>query len=235
MRVSGLSCYALTTCVAAAIASFTGCSGAGTSTPFGFQAARRATWTRPATTNCPPNPGGNGILTDGDFSQAPDPGSWQGIPVGTKFAPDWVVSERTIDFYGSDVSWNEPHALCSVDLDGSGKQGVGAIKHAPVLTTVDAAYTIRFILSGNVNCGPSQGNPRVKRLLVEAVSKSGMIGKVFSWNTAHGHDAQHGDFVTKRWRFAAIGKKTSFVFQSLDRPNKSNCGPVVAGMSVTEN
>jgi hypothetical protein len=144
------------------------------------------------------------------------------------------VSERTIDFYGSDVSWDEPHALCSVDLDGSGPHGVGAIKHAPVHTTVDANYTISFILSGNANCGPGQGNPRVKRLLVEAVSKSGLIGQVFHWNTAHDHDAQHGDFSMMRWRFKALSNKTSFLFQSLDRPDKSNCGPVVAGMSVRE-
>jgi hypothetical protein len=170
-----------------------------------------------------------------DLSQAPDPGSWQGIPVGTKFAPDWVVSERTIDFYGSGVSWNEPHGLCSVDLDGSGRSGVGAIAHAPVRTIADATYTIDFIMSGNANCGRGQGNPDVKRLLVEAVSKSGIVGKVFSWNTAHSHDAQHADFSRVRWHFTALSNKTSFVFQSLDRPDYSNCGPVVAGMSVKEN
>lgn len=216
--------------LAAAIVSFTGCSGAGAGRPFGFEARRPAAAPSPA--NCPANPRGSGILTDGDFSQAPDPGSEQGLPVGTKFAPDWVVSERTIDFYGSNVSWDEPHALCSVDLDGSGPEGVGAITHARLQMTVDATYTIGFILSGNVNCAHGQGNPRVKRLLVEAVSKSGMIGHVFDWNTAHDHDAQHGDFSMRRWRFTALSTETSFVFESLDKPDKSNCGPVVAGMSV---
>lgn len=218
--------------LAAAIVSLTGCSGASVGTPFGFEASRPAT--APSPSNCPANPRGNGILTDGDFSQAPDPGSEQGLPVGTKFAPDWVVSERTIDFYGSDVSWDEPHALCSVDLDGSGPEGVGAITHTRVRTTVDATYTIGFILSGNVNCEHGQGNPRIKRLLVEAVGSGGMIGRVFNWNTAHDHDAQHGDFSVKRWRFTALSTETSFVFQSLDKPYKSNCGPVVAGMSVTK-
>lgn len=183
---------------------------------------------------CPALPGGTGILTDGDFSQAPDPGSRQGIPVGTKFAPDWVVGERTIDFYGSDVSWDEPYGLCSVDLDGSGHAGVGAIRHGPVKTTFDAAYTIGFIISGNTNCARGQGNPRVKRLLVEAVSRTRTIGQVFSWNTAHSHDAQHGDFAMVRWHFTALSDRTSFVFQSLDRPDHSNCGPIVAGMAVNE-
>lgn len=183
---------------------------------------------------CPALPGGTGVITDGDFSQASDPGSWQGIPVGTKFAPDWVVSERTIDFYGSDVSWDEPYGLCSVDLDGSGGAGVGAIRHGSVKTTLDATYTIGFILSGNTNCAHGQGNPRVKHLLVEAVSRSRTIAKVFSWNTAHNHDAQHGDFAKVRFRFTALSDKTSFVFQSLDRPAHSNCGPVVAGMAVNE-
>jgi hypothetical protein len=182
---------------------------------------------------CPALPEGTGILTDGDFSQASDPGSRQGIPLGTKFAPDWVVSERTIDFYGSDVSWDEPYGLCSVDLDGSGRAGVGAIRHGSVKTTVNATYTISFIMSGNANCARGQGNPRVKRLLVEAVSRSRTIGQVFSWNSAHNHDAQHGDFAMVRWHFTALSDKTSFVFQSLDRPDHSNCGAVVAGMAVT--
>jgi len=46
------------------------------------------------------------------------------------------------------------------------------------------------------------------------------------------HDAQHGDFLTKRFGFTALNDKTSFVFQSLDKPVKSNCGPVIAGVSV---
>jgi hypothetical protein len=143
------------------------------------------------------------------------------------------VSERTIDFYGSGVSWDEPYGLCSVDLDGSGRAGVGAIRHGSVKTTVDATYTISFTLSGNTNCAHGQGNPRVKRLLVEAVSRSRTIAKAFSWNTAHNHDAQHGDFANVHFHFAAFSDKTSFVFQSLDRPAHSNCGPVVAGMAVT--
>jgi hypothetical protein len=230
MRAFLFSRQALGACAVAAL--LAGCNAHGTSAsiPLGFEASRPPAG-RPSA-NCPSKPKGSGILTDGDFSQAPDPGSWQEIPVGTKFAPDWVVSERTIDFYGSDVSWHEPHGLCSVDLDGSGRSGVGAITHAPVKTMVDATYTIDFIMSGNANCARGQGNPRVKRLLVEAVSRNGNVGKVFSWNTAQDHDAQHGDFARVRWHFTALGDKTSFVFQSLDRPDYSNCGPVVAGMSV---
>jgi hypothetical protein len=224
-----------------AAALFAGCGGSqlpntlrqpSAGIPSSFE-ARRFSATQ-ASTNCPSKPNGNGILTDGDFSQAPDPGSWQGIPVGTKFAPDCVVSERTIDFYGSGVSWEEPYGLCSVDLDGSGRAGVGAITHASVKTTVNATYTIGFIMSGNANCKRRQGNPRVKRLLVEALSRNGTIGKVFSWNTAHQHDAQHGDFAKVLWHFTALSDKTSFVFQSLDRPDYSNCGPIVAGMAVKE-
>jgi hypothetical protein len=231
MKLSDLKCYGLATCAAAAMLSLQGCSNAGSGTAIGLEASR-PTVARLSTSNCPVNPPGNGILTDGDFSQAPDPGSDQGIPVGTKFAPDWIVSERTIDFYGSGVSWDEPHGMCSVDLDGSGPQGVGAIEHSPVPTTVGAKYVIRFVLSGNVNCGGGQGNPSAKKLLVEAVSKRGTIGQIFYWHTAHHHDAQHGDFLTKRFAFTALNDKTSFVFQSLDKPVKSNCGPVIAGVSV---
>ncbi|MGA9418435.1 MAG: DUF642 domain-containing protein [Candidatus Cybelea sp.] len=226
--------HALGFCAAVAILAGCGGSQAQMAAPSVVSPAASHVRTASGSGNCPALPGGTGILTDGDFSQAPDPGSEQGLPAGTKFASDWVVSERTIDFYGSDVSWDEPHGLCSVDLDGSGTEGVGAIRHGRVRTTVDATYTVGFILSGNVNCAQGQGNPRIKRLLVEAVGVGRMIGQVFDWRTAHGHDAQHGDFKMERWRFTAFSTETSFVFQSLDRPDKSNCGPVVAGISVSE-
>lgn len=232
MIVSRFGRYALGLCAAAAV--LAGCGGSPAFLNSGMNPVSHVRTQSGSYRYCPALPGGTGILTDGDFSQASDPGSRQGIPVGTKFAPDWVVSERTIDFYGSDVSWDEPYGLCSVDLDGSGRTGVGAIRHGSVKTTVDATYTIGFVLSGNTHCAHGQGNPRVKRLLVEAVSGSRTIAKVFSWNTAHNHDAQHGDFAKVRFQFTAFSDKTSFVFQSLDRPAHSNCGPVVAGMAVNE-
>jgi Protein of unknown function (DUF642) len=186
-------------------------------------------------TNCPAASGGTGVLSDGDFSQAPDPGSWQGIKAGTKFAPYWTVSQRTIDFYGPTNAWPVPGGLCSVDLDGSGPQGVGGIAHSPTDTTPGATYTVGFLFSGNRHCARYQHGPRIKTLLVEAASLRETQATLFYWDTAHGHDANHGFFANETWSFTAVDRRTQFVFTSLDRPITSNCGPVVAAISVTEN
>ncbi len=185
--------------------------------------------------NCPASPSGSGILTDGDFSQAPDPGSWQGIKVGTEFAPDWVVAQNTIDFYGPTGAWHVPGNLCSVDLDGSGPSGVGAIAHTPTETTAGTTYNVTFLFSGNRHCARYQRGPRIKTMLVEAEAQAKTQGGVFYWNTAHNHDAEHGVFTIESWTFKAVDRTTTLEFQSLDQPITSNCGPVVAAISLTQN
>src|SRR5579871_3558055 len=44
---------------------------------------------------CLPSFDGNGILDDGDFSRAVDPGHGDGKQLGNEFAPGWVVAQRT--------------------------------------------------------------------------------------------------------------------------------------------
>ena len=120
---------------------------------------------------CLPAFDGTGILEDGDFSAAPDPEHGDGETLGTVFAPDWIVAQRTIDFYGRDDAWPVPHGYCSVDLDGSGPQGVGAIAHTPVATSPGTRYRVEFLFSGNFGCARSQHGPIVKKMRVEAVGK----------------------------------------------------------------
>src|SRR5207342_1988734 len=76
-----------------------------------------------AKNKCPAIPGGTGILADGDFSLAIDPGNTAPtFPKGSKFAPRWKVSKGEIDFNGTTFcgfSW-----YCSVDLDGIGTGGI---------------------------------------------------------------------------------------------------------------
>jgi hypothetical protein len=188
-----------------------------------------------ASGDCLPSPAGTGMLRDGDFSLAPDPGSWQGIPVGTRFAPDWVVTQRTIDFYGHYGAWPVPGGLCSIDLDGSGPNGVGAIGHAPVATTPGATYTLGFLFSGNRHCAAFQHGPLVKTMTVKAVGSQGTLRHTFRWSTLHDHDAEHGDFATEAWTFQATSDATRILFQSDDQPITSNCGPVVAAVALAEN
>jgi hypothetical protein len=176
-------------------------------------------------TNCPASPRGSGLLPDGDFSQAQQPSgnSEYGLPEGTKFAPSWVVTgPQTIDFYGAGAQWLAPNGVCSVDLDGT--PGPGGIQTDPFATDSGVTYTVRFLLSGNGECG----RPRKKNMLVTAAGQEG----AFVWDTAHGHDAQHGDFRVKKWHFDASSSLTTLQFQSTDRGGV--CGAVVAAISVRE-
>ena len=84
--------HALGFCAAVAILAGCGGSQAQMAAPSVVSPAASHVRTASGSGNCPALPGGTGILTDGDFSQAPDPGSEQGLPAGTKFASDWVVS-----------------------------------------------------------------------------------------------------------------------------------------------
>jgi hypothetical protein len=181
---------------------------------------------------CLPALGGIGMLTDGDFSQAQDPQSSQGLGVGTIFAPGWSVIQRTLDFYGPDDAWPVPHGLCSVDLDGSGSSGVGAIAHTPIETKVGEGYTVRFLFSGNRHCAAYQRGPRIKKLLVEAVGNRKTSRDFFHWDVGNNHDAEHGIFREKSWTFRAADPSVQLIFRSLDEPVTSNCGPVVAAISM---
>jgi len=54
----------------------------------------------------------------------------------------------------------------------------------------------------------------------------------FTFDTSGG-DAQSDDFQPETWSFTATDSRTRLYFRSLD--HHSNCGPVVAAISVTAN
>jgi Protein of unknown function (DUF642) len=160
-------------------------------------------------------------VTDGDFSGAPDPGG--GLPTfghGSVFAPDWVVTKRTIDLYGS-TAWPNLDGLCSVDLDGT--PGRGGIKHAAFTTTPGTAYNVTFVFSGNGACGPT-----VKTMKIKA---TGGQTTQLTWDISNGNDAQHDIFTQPTWQFSAKNSATTLSFTSLDTGH-GNCGPVVTAISV---
>ncbi len=174
-------------------------------------------------TICPSDPSGSGILTDGDFSQGSlrHRGYKNGIRRGA-FAPDWVVTGRTIDFVGP-TGW--PPAVnpyCSVDLDGT--PGPGGIRHLPFATQQGVMYTVTFSLSGNGNCGPT-----IKAMVIEAAHQSAN----FTWNISSGNDVENGVWATQTWAFKAEAAMTVLRFASRDPVG--NCGAVVAAISVTQN
>jgi hypothetical protein len=174
--------------------------------------------------NCPASPGGSGLLSDGDFSQAPNPGTGQqGLRKGTVFAPDWINSgPHTIDFYGPGWSfWQPPNGLCNVDLDGT--PGPGGIKHSTFSITKGVNYAVGFLFSGNGACPPT-----VKTMTVLA---DGQFARL-TWDTSNGNDAEHGHWTKEAWRFTALHGTANLVFQSNDPPG--NCGAIVAGISLTK-
>jgi hypothetical protein len=218
----------------AAAALLAGCSGTATApTSFFATGAQSQSRSVAPNQNCPSASGGSGILSDGDFSQAPYPGPHQTFGKGQSPAPDWIVTLRSVDLAGSD--YITPGSVCSVDLDGSSDPAVGAIAHSPVATTSGTHYTVSFLLSGNHSCQHQptyRRGPRIKKMVVEAAGQS---SPVFTFDTAKGHDAQHGFFNQETWSFTASSQSTTLTLKSLDRPIGSWCGPVIAIISLTQN
>ncbi len=70
-------------------------------------------------------------------------------------------------------------------------------------------------------------------MVVEATGTHGTLQRTFHWSTRRGHDANKGVFAYKTWTFTAIDDMTTLIFQSEDKRIASNCGPVVAAMSLT--
>lgn len=208
----------------AAVAFLVGCSGTTVTQSALIPQGALVQRSRPFTplADCPAAQGSSGILTDGDFSQAADPGN-QNLVVskGQVFAPSWQVTQHTLDFLGS-TYWNMD-GLCSVDLDGY--LAVGGIGHSGFATTTGAAYTVAFLLSGNPDCSPT-----VKTMKVVAAGQF----TTFTWDVSNGNDVRHGKFATETWGFTAAGPITVLKFASLD-PRRSGCGAVVAAISVTKN
>jgi hypothetical protein len=197
-----------------------GCGGNGAAVPLGAMAQSRAHQSSSSYGYCPAVQGGTGILPDGDFSQAMNPGDHNITPEkGTVFAPDWVVSKGNIDFSGS-TYW-DMDGLCSVDLDGY--ETVGGIKSSAFRAKKGGQYTLSFVMSGNGHCLPT-----IKTMKISIDKQF----TTFNWNTASGNDVQDGDYAAESWNFTA--KASSILtFVSQDPPG-SGCGMVIAGMAITK-
>ena len=175
--------------------------------------------------DCPPYAGGTGILADGDFSQAPDPGN--GSRVFSKrqdFAPDWRVKRGSIWFYGS-TAWNGGPGYCSLNLDAYHR---GTITHSAVRLMLHKQYTLTFLLSGDSACNGKRSNS-IKALNV----KVGEQWKVFVWDTAHGNDVQHGVWGAESFTFEATRPRALIHFRSMDW-ELNHCGPVLAAMGLVQ-
>jgi hypothetical protein len=171
--------------------------------------------------DCPALPGGTGLLSDGDFSQAVDPGDINLTPTqGTVFAPNWIVTQGNVDFNGS-TYW-DMGGYCSVDLDGLNV--VGGIAPNPFRSIDRKMYTVTFLMSGNGGAPPT-----VKTMTLRANRHV----RRFTWDTTNNHDVEHGDTQWESWTFRSGGGQVALSFLSTDPPG-SGRGIVVAAISVTE-
>lgn len=174
---------------------------------------------------CPANPGGTGILPDGDFSLGLNDGDHFTEPhKGTVFAPYWKVSKRNIDFNGT-TFW-DMDGYCSIDLDGN---NAGGVTTSAFPTKPGASYTVSFLLSGNG--GQGKGNPPVvKTMVITAASQF----QTFIWDTSNDNDVEHGKSTKESWVFEARRDTTTLKFTSQD-PHASSRGAVIAALVVTKN
>jgi hypothetical protein len=171
--------------------------------------------------HCPAYRKGSGILTDGDFHLAADPGaSYLTFNQGQRLARSWKVTTLNINLAGS-TFWEFDH-LCSVDLDG--QSAVGAIEHIKFPTKKGMRYTLSFLMSGNPDCPPTTKNMKVS---VPGASTR------YHWNTSNGHDVRHGVVALKRVKFTAVSSRSTVTFTSLD-PTGSGCGPVIGAIGVKQ-
>ena len=179
---------------------------------------------------CPANPKGTGLLSDGDFHEATNQTDYH---AGQAPAPGWKVTIGRIDLVGRYTSgaWPTPNGVCSVDLDGTGKTlkniTVGGLVHSSFVTKSGARYSLTFLPSGNGDPGPNP-SPVVKTVRVSAAGQS----QTFTWDTSNGNNAQKGKLGFMKWEFTAKSSTTALAFISLDKPDNSWAGPVIAAISV---
>ena len=155
------------------------------------------------------------LLHDGDFSAAPNPGSYTTYSKGSTAITGWVVTKATVDLIGT--YWSAPGGLRSVDLDGT--PGFGAIAQT-IATTPGKTYSVSFLLSGNDECPPT-----VKHMRASAAG-------VHADYTVNGAGVRKNAWVHKTWTFKASASKTTLQFESKDTSG-GECGPVVADIRAT--
>jgi Protein of unknown function (DUF642) len=199
-----------------------GCAGSSVgSPPTGLVPSATRGLPLASSSHCPQYAKGSGLLDDGDFHQAKNPGAYYlTFSKGQSLAPFWKVTKLNINFVGT-MFWNFD-GLCSVDLDG--QSAVGGIAHHGFATKKGGLYTVSFLMSGNSYCGAA-----VKKMKVVAGNKS----MLFKWDTSGGHSIQYGIVAPRHFQFTATASTTTLVFDSLDQAG-SGCGPVIGALAVTK-
>ena len=167
-------------------------------------------------TTKPATAGSSNLIVDGDFSAAPNPGSFATYPKGSTAITGWTVTKATVDLIGT--YWTAPGGARSVDLDGT--PGTGAIAQS-FKTVPRAKYVVSFLLSGNGDCPPD-----IKRARVTAAGTSADFSIDTNKVSVH-----KNIWLPKTVTFTATRPTTTLQFASMDPPG-GQCGPVIAAIKV---
>lgn len=166
----------------------------------------------------------NGNFTEGNYS--PTYPGFETLVAGQSSATamtGWTVTTNSVDWIQG--LWTSPGGY-SVDMNGTSSEqtdqssAAGAI--AQTFTTVSGAmYAVQFELAANQACGPT-----TKGVFVTA---TGTPAEEFYSST----QASATTFAATEYPFTATSSATTLTFAA-DPSNTSNCGAVIADVSVTE-
>jgi choice-of-anchor C domain-containing protein len=161
--------------------------------------------------------GGPNVVSDGQFLQAPDPGSYTTYGIGSTLG-GWMVTAGTVDLAGT---WYQspPSGGRSVDLDGNDP---GTISQT-LSTTLGHTYQVRFLMSA---AGIGAIGSTTKALEVSAAGTSAGI----SVTTASTHSTTNMDWQERFFTFTATSNSTTLQFRSLSA--SGNVGAVLADVIV---
>ena len=162
----------------------------------------------------------------------------------TSIAP-WTVTQNSVDWING--YWlPPPGGGYSVDMNGSGYPANGQIAQT-FATTAGATYFVSFELSGNFNTActlPTAGSQTVYVVApgttpTDTIANVPNLGTPFTFlessvSGGYGYLTNMG-WTTKGYTFTAASSTTSSTLTfTADPTNTSNCGPVIANVSVTQ-
>jgi hypothetical protein len=156
----------------------------------------------------------------------------------------WKVTLNSVDWIST--YWEQPSSgSYSIDMNGTGNQEYpqanGQIAQT-FPTTAGATYAVAFQLSGNFNSTCQLSPSGQQTLWVDApapapvnATETSSLGTSYTFTRPSSWSYSEMGWKSETYSFtAAQGTTTSTLTFTADPSNKSNCGPAIGDVSVTE-
>jgi hypothetical protein len=145
----------------------------------------------------------------------------------------WVVTRNSVDLISSSSAqpyWQAPPGGGnSIDMNGTGYPADGQIQQA-FSTTADTSYLVSFEFSGNFHSSSCPSSD-TQTLMVRA---SGSSASTYTFTKPADYSYQNMGWLTEYYAFRpATGSTSTTLVFTAGSANPSNCGPVLADVSVT--